>query len=250
MKKIFSSATIALLTVAMLCFSQPAFAVNIDLGSLGKALKDIGGGSGSAAKSHTYSHSSGMPAGIDGRIDHDVHHAGQGGTCSVEKLPENEAEFDALQSQVGTEPQGAVMVMLAAMNLYVHDEQAGLICLKKAMYDSYSSDMQRLKDKLRPSSPSDNYAQTFLPMAFFRGATPENNYKPSMPYTVEVHVNDARPYSTLTEARAPVIYLNLLTKGTDSGLRPVEVIKARGKPYFTIFNTAGLTSQVKFPVGN
>lgn len=249
MKKIFSFAA-AVIMAALVCCPQPALAVNIDLGSLGKVIQDIGGGSGSAAKSHTYSHSSGMPAGVDGRIDHDTHHAGQGGTCSVEKLPENETEFDALQQQVGGEPQGAVMVMLAAMNLYVHDEQAGLSCLRKAMYDSYSSDMQRLKDKLRPASKNDTYAQTFLPMAFFRGATPENNYKPSQPYTVEVHVNDARPYSRLTEARAPVIYLNLLTKGSDSGIRPVEVIKARGKPYFTVFNTAGLTSQVKFPEGD
>ena len=86
MKKIFSF-TAAVIMAAFVCCPQPALAVNIDLGSLGKVIQDIGGGSGSAAKSHTYSHSSGMPAGVDGRIDHDTHHAGQGGTCSVEKLP-------------------------------------------------------------------------------------------------------------------------------------------------------------------
>lgn len=188
-----------------------------------------------------------IDAGVTGKINHDSYSKGQSGTCYFSEFPRSVEEFKALQAKVATEPQGAVAMILAAMKLYGDDEAEGKKCLELSLLKLYWPDLQRIKDKVRASA-GDSYGQKFLPLAFMKGATPENGYSPSKPYTVEVSVNNGRPYSKLTSANAPVIYLNIKTNGTDSGTRPIEVIKPSGSKYYVVNNTAGITSQVKFPV--
>lgn len=177
-----------------------------------------------------------------GKIDHNSLHKGQSGTCSVDVLPTTVEEFKELQAQVATEPQGAVLCFAAAMNIYANDPEAGKTCLELASYHLGGSEMSLLRDKLQGS---DSYCQKYLPMAVFKGATPENGYTPDKPYTVEVSVNNGRPYSELTDAEAPVIYLNYKTKGTDMGSRTVSVIQPWDSKYFVTFERGGMYMQVK-----
>ncbi|MBQ7503616.1 hypothetical protein IJT93_13060 [bacterium] len=186
-----------------------------------------------------------QPSGsVSGKINHTALHKGESGSCSLTALPKNVEEFKKLQEQVAVEPQGAVAMFLAAMNIYSQDEKAGRECLELASHQLGGSEISILKDKLR-GPESDSYRQKYLPMAFFKGATPENKYTPDKPYTVEVSVNNGRPYSVLTSAHAPVIYLNVKTRGTDIGSRSVSVIKPEGSNYYVVFERGGLMMQVK-----
>lgn len=181
---------------------------------------------------------------ITGHINHTEMVAGEHGTCSISKLPTTVEEFIKLQDEIGTEPQGAVMCFLVAMNIYANDEVAGKECLELASYNIKGSEMSLLKQKLR-GPEGDSYVQKYLPFACMKGATPENNYTPSRPYTVEVSVNKAKPYSKLTEAAAPVIYMTVKTKGTDMGYRSVSVIQPKGEDFFVVYERSSLFLQVK-----
>ncbi|MCR5660519.1 MAG: hypothetical protein K6G50_00110 [bacterium] len=64
--------------------------------------------------------------GNHGRISHNHYKPGQTASCSIAKMPTTEAEFDALQAQIGTEPQGGVMCFLAAQgDLFLGGQQGG-----------------------------------------------------------------------------------------------------------------------------
>ena len=181
-----------------------------------------------------------------GKISHDSFQRGQSAACSISALPRTLEEFKALQARAATEPQGAVVVLLAAMDIYKNDEALGKQCLELSMYKLYPSILGLMKRKLRDPE-SNGYSQHFIHMAYFRGATPENHYTPSKPYTVEVTVNSGRPYQKLTSANANVIYLRIATKGADTP-RPIEVIKPSKSQYFVVNNASSIISQVKLPV--
>ena len=183
---------------------------------------------------------------FSGKINHDTFQRGQSAACSISRFPVTLEEFKALQTQAAAEPQGAVVVLLAAMNIYKDDEALGKKCLELSMYRLYPSILDLMKRKLRDPE-SNGYSQHFIHMAYLKGASPENNYTPSKPYTVEVAVNSGRPYQKLTSANAQVIYLRIATKGADSP-RPIEVIKPHGTNYFVVNNASSIISQVKFPV--
>lgn len=183
---------------------------------------------------------------LSGRINHDTFERGQSGSCSISEMPRTMEEFQALQAKAAKEPQGAVAVLLAAMEIYKNDEVLGKKCLELSMYRLYPSILSLMKGKLRDPE-SNGYSQHFINMAYFKGASPENNYTPNKPYTVEVSVNSGRPYQKLTSANANVLYLRIATQGADSP-RPIEVIKPAHTEYFVINNASSIISQVKFPV--
>ena len=182
--------------------------------------------------------------GNHGQINHDTYERGQHASCSIAALPTTLAEFKELQKQIGGEPQGAVVCFLAAMNVYVNDENEGKECLELASYKIGGSEFSTLKEKLR-GPDSDSYVQKYLPYAHFKGANAKNGYTPDQPLTLEVSVNNGLPYGYLTDADAPVIYLLFKTQGTDMGQRSVSVIKPDDSEYFLVYDRAGLMMQVK-----
>ncbi|MBQ7568349.1 hypothetical protein IJT17_06030 [bacterium] len=184
--------------------------------------------------------------GNHGHINHTQYHKGEKASCSIAELPTTLEGFKALQEQIATEPQGAVVCFLAAMNVYVNDEAEGTECLKLASYKIGGSEISTLRQKLR-GSDDDSYAQKYLPYAHFKGANAKNGYTPDNPLTLEVSVNNGLPYRELSDEEAPVIYLNFKTQGTDLGQRSVSVIKPYDSDYFVVFERAGLYMQVKNP---
>lgn len=184
--------------------------------------------------------------GNHGRINHTQYHKGEKASCSIAELPVTLEEFKELQAQIATEPQGAVVCFLAAMNVYAHDEEEGTECLKLASYKIGGSEISTLKQKLR-GSDDDPYVQKYLPYAHFKGANAKNGYTPDDPLTLEVSVNNGLPYRELSDEESPVIYLNFKTQGTDIGQRSVSVIKPYDSDYFVVFERAGLYMQVKNP---
>ena len=127
-------------------------------------------------------------------------------------LPATLAEFQALPRRA---PEEVCACFLCALNLYIKDKDAGVAAmdLLRGPRPMTPYDAQFLRDRLR--------GKEYLPLAYFEGAAPENNYTPARPYVLNV-LPDPRPQ----DMEPGYLRLFLRTAGADSP-RP---IKLRQKP--------------------
>lgn len=134
-------------------------------------------------------------------------------------LPDTLAEFLALpQSQMSTPFDTAALTVLA---LSIYPENKELAC---SMLDALrgprplsNMDKQFIADRFR--------GKEYLMRSYFDGSSPENDYTPTVPYTVTVSEN---PYSYQEPAFAKLF---VSCSGADSP-RPVQLRKAKdGKWY-------------------
>ena len=100
-------------------------------------------------------------------------------------LPENISQFRGISGDL-SRPEKTAALLIAALNLYVKDKDAGIEAMNilRGPRPMAVSDIQFLRDRL--------YDKPYLPMAYFDGATPENNYTPAKPYVLRV-LPDPRP---------------------------------------------------------
>ena len=132
-------------------------------------------------------------------------------------LPTGLEELRALPMAASlTEPQYTAALTVAALCAYPFDKDAAIAMLNylKGPQPLSTYEIQFLADRMR--------GKDYLPASFFEGATPENGYTPTLPYTVSVLET---PHS---RAQLGEGYLQLYIRsgGADS-LRPV---KLRYKP--------------------
>jgi D-methionine transport system substrate-binding protein len=186
---------------------------------------------------------------IAGTIDHTTHTPGQSGSVTFSRFPASVDEFKAVREEIGGEPHGAVALQLMAYEMYRRDRRVGLECIK---LNNTTNNITSATDRLNQLFGNDaTYARPYQIAAFLKGATWENGYNPSKPYTVEVKVNDGRPYDNSSDYQAPVLYLEVLTKGKDHGSETLYVLKTAkpGQPgegkYFIVNNCPGVYAQVK-----
>ena len=109
---------------------------------------------------------------------------------SIEKIPATLEEFQALQAELGTTPEGCIMLQLAAMEMYRRDRNVGLECLRLNNTDTNLSSVQRRLNEL--FRENDSYARPYLVAACFKGATPANGYNPTKPFTIELRKDPNR----------------------------------------------------------
>jgi hypothetical protein len=186
---------------------------------------------------------------LTGTISHTTHTKGQKGTVEFSRFPATVDEFKQVREKIGTEPHGVVALQLMAYEMYRRDTKIGEECIKLVnTTTNVNVPISRLKELFGKDA---NYARPYLVASFLKGAIPENGYNPTKPYTVEVKVNDSRPYQATSIFQSTVLYLDVLTTGTDSGLRTVEVLTTAkpGEPgenkYYIVMNAPGLYTQPK-----
>ncbi|MDY0102310.1 MAG: hypothetical protein RBS07_05190 [Lentimicrobium sp.] len=190
---------------------------------------------------------------LAGQINHDELDMSDKATCSFDRFPWTLAKFRELQAQVSTEPQGAVTMVLIAMEIYRKYPVIGEKCLYLATtvneHDPnnegrMSSDriMYRLSELLRGTD--DSYARPYQVAAYLKGATQQNGYVPEKPYTVEVEAMNF-PYEYNSTLDAKFIQYYVLTGGKDVGKDIIRVIKPWNSAYFLVDNFPGLYTQVK-----
>ena len=92
-------------------------------------------------------------------------------------------------------------------------------------------DSQFLRDRLRDKA--------YLPMAYFEGAMPQNNYAPTQPYVLHV-LPDPRPQ----DIEAGYIRVFLKTAGADSA-RPVKLRQKGGLWY--LWEYSSILSGIRIP---
>jgi hypothetical protein len=133
---------------------------------------------------------------------------GNGGNESVTftfaKLPESLAELQALPEASMDTPYKTAALSLLALCALAADEEIGkeMLNFLKGPEPLTPSEISFIKDRFRDSK--------LVPFSYFKGAKPENNYTPDVPFTVTIFSN---PYSFQNENFAT---LHVKSGGADS----------------------------------
>ena len=163
---------------------------------------------------------------------------------SIQKIPATLAEFQALQAELGTTPEGCIMLQLVAMEMYRRDRNVGLECLTLNNTETNLSFVtSRLKEIFREG---DSYARPYLVSTYFKGATPANGYNPEKPYTIRVRRNPAYPNDERSQSlKGYVKYFQVYSDGYDTPWRGIEVVQQKGDPYYRVSNCPNIYVQCK-----
>lgn len=183
---------------------------------------------------------------VEGEIDHTTYTGEVESTVTFDRFPQNAEEFNFAVKELGQEPQGAVVLMLMAMELYRNDSIAGVECLKTINTETnLPGAMRQIKEKLRPNNPNDSYARPYLVAAFMQGATPENGYNPPTPYKVKVRTHPVNSYEESNSLKGYVLHLQVESQGYDTPWRGVDVCMSKGDSHYRIVNCPSMYTQCK-----
>ncbi|MBQ3710225.1 MAG: hypothetical protein II887_05940 [Bacteroidales bacterium] len=173
-----------------------------------------------------------------------IHATAQTTECSINSIPTTLAEFQALQSELGTTPEGCIMLQLVAMEMYRRDRAVGQECLKlNNTTTNLTYVTNRLKEIFREN---DSYARPYLVSSFFKGAKPSNGYNPQKPYTIQVRRNPAHPEDERSQMlKGYVKYMQVYSDGYDTPWRGVEVVLQKGDTYYRVSNCPSIYTQCK-----
>ena len=163
---------------------------------------------------------------------------------SIEKIPATLEEFQALQAELGTTPEGCIMLQLVAMEMYRRDKNVGLECLKlNNTTTNLSSVTSRLKEIFRQG---DSYARPYLVSTYFKGAKPSNGYNPEKPYTIQVRRDPARPDDERSQSlKGYVKHMQVYSEGYDTPWRGIDVVQQKGDEYYRVSNCPSVYVQCK-----
>jgi len=108
-------------------------------------------------------------------------------TFTFRTLPESLAEMQAMPEASLDSPFKTAALSLCALCAYAADRQIGAEMLNwlRGPRPLSGFDISFLNDRFRDG-------KTYVPFSYFKGATPDNNYSPTEPYTVTFYTN---PYS-------------------------------------------------------
>ena len=212
MKKRNTIAVAAFLMVMSLCFSA-----NAQIGELGRAVRQGIRDAGSQALSDK---------------------------VSIEKIPATLEEFQALQAQIGTTPEGCIMLQLVAMEMYRRNTNVGTECLR---LNNTSTNLTYVTNRLKEIfREGDSYARPYLVSSFFKGAKPSNGYNPDKPYTIQVRRDPARSNDERSQSlRGYVKHLQVYSDGYDTPWRGIDVVQQQGDTYYRVSNCPSIYTQCK-----
>ena len=151
----------------------------------------------------------------------------------LNSIPSSAAEFSNMPQMDITKPENTCAMFLCALQMYIDNKDAGVDAMNmlRGPRPMTPYDIQFLRDRLRDKK--------YLPMAYFEGATPQNGYKPNMPYTLNV-LHDPRPQ----DIEEGYIRVFLKTAGADSP-RPVKLRGKGGKWY--LWEYSSVLSGIRIP---
>lgn len=132
-------------------------------------------------------------------------------TFSFDALPESLSELQVLPEAALDSPFKTAALTVCALCAYSADKQIGIEMLNflKGPRPLSNMEISFLDERFR-----DN--KHYVPFSYFKGATPENDYTPSAPFTVEVESN---PHSSANEG-----YMTLwLKSGGADGPRQITL---------------------------
>ena len=151
----------------------------------------------------------------------------------IKKIPQTLEEFTSMPQQDLSNPENTCALFLCALQLYLEDQNDGLaaIDLLRGPRPMLPYDKQFLRDRLR--------GKEYLPMAYFEGADPSNNYVPAKPYTLNV-LPDPRGNST----QEGYLKVFIKTAGADSP-RPVT-LRRKGSSWY-LWEYSSILTGIRIP---
>lgn len=137
-------------------------------------------------------------------------------TVTLRQFPVNLAQMQAMPEACLKEPQHTAALVIAALTMYPVDKEASLQMLEflQGPRGLTTYDKQFLADRFRDKD--------YVPRSYFAGATPQNNYEPSIPYSLSFFEN---PYSR-NQINDGYLTLHIKSGGGDNPRQ----IKLRTKP--------------------
>ena len=153
----------------------------------------------------------------------------------IQKIPENLQEFEVLAAK-GQQPECICALFLCALALFERDKEAGTAAMNllRGPKPMTPYDCQFLRDRLRGKS--------YLPLAYFEGATPGNNYQPRVPYILNV-LADPRPQ----DIEPGYLRVFLTTSGADSP-RPMKLRQKVSTGEWFLWEYSSILSGIRIPV--
>ncbi len=153
----------------------------------------------------------------------------------IQKIPENLQEFEVLAAK-GQQPECICALFLCALALFERDKEAGTAAMNllRGPKPMTPYDCQFLRDRLRGKS--------YLPLAYFEGATPGNNYQPRVPYILNV-LADPRPQ----DVEPGYLRVFLTTSGADSP-RPLKLRQKVSTGEWFLWEYSSILSGIRIPV--
>lgn len=139
-------------------------------------------------------------------------------TFTFTALPESVDQLKALPEASLDSPFKTAALTVCALCAYAADKQIGIEMLNflKGPKPLTPFEISFIDDRLR-------YGKAYVPFSYFKGATPENNYTPSEPFSVTISSN---PYSNANEG-----YMKLFIRsgGADNPREIVMRMKGDGR---------------------
>lgn len=153
---------------------------------------------------------------------------------TFDELPTTLDMLRALPEADLKKPYYAAALLIPALCMWSKDQKSALemINFLKGPQELSTYDIQFISERLRDKE--------YLPFSYFEGATPENGYKPSLPYTVTI--------STVPNSFDEIGYakLYLQSKGADSP-RPVQIREKPSSGEWFLWEQM-LLSDIRLPV--
>ncbi len=142
--------------------------------------------------------------------------ANESKTIIFDKLPRTLAELQALPQAKLTDPFETAALAVAVLANYPKNKEETIKMLNflGGPRELNAYDKQFLADRFRDKD--------YVPISFFAGTSPDNNYTPALPYTITIFEN---PYS---RSQINEGYLQLFRQS--SGADSPRHIKLRNKP--------------------
>ena len=153
---------------------------------------------------------------------------------TIQSLPTSLSEFEALAAD-RTAPERVCALFLCAAALFGRDRDAGTAAMNilRGPRPMTPYDVQFLRDRLRGKS--------YLPLAYFDGASPENSYTPRVPYVLNV-LPDPRPQDT----EPGYLRVFLKTAGADSP-RPMKLRQKPSTGEWFLWEYSSILSGIRIP---
>ena len=135
-------------------------------------------------------------------------------TVTLQALPQNLAEMQAMPQADLQSPYGTAALTIAALCRYGEsvDDCVQMLDFLRGPRPLSPMDKQFLRDRL--------VGKAYVPISYFEGTSPQNDYTPSVPYRITVKKN---PYS---EQGEDFLTLYVHSSGADSD----RIVEVRRKP--------------------
>ncbi len=150
-------------------------------------------------------------------------------------IPTSLQEFQSLADSMPGTPESICALFLCAVSIFDKNQSDGTQAMNilRGPRPMLPYDVQFLRDRLRGKS--------YLPLAYFAGATPQNGYKPSTPYVLDV-LADPRPQ----DVESGYLRVFLKTPGADSP-RPIKLRQKASTGEWFLWEYSSILTGIRIP---